>query len=90
MSVSLYTHPDCEIHEMPRHPERPDRLRSVMQRLNESGMTDDLAMNLAEEVDEQTLQLIHTIEYVKHIIESEPAGDVINHTRFIQALHYTS
>ena len=33
MPAILLTHPDCLIHEMPRHPERPDRLRSVLARL---------------------------------------------------------
>ena len=77
MNISLYTHPDCEFHEMPGHPERPDRLRSVMQRLNESGLTGDLSMIMAEEIDTATLQLIHRPEYVKHIAACEPTNDII-------------
>ena len=39
MTTALYTHPDCNEHQMPRHPER---LISVMERLDSSGLIDDI------------------------------------------------
>ena len=75
--MKLYTHPDCEQHEMPRHPERPDRLRSVMQRLSENGMLNDMKVTLAEEISDEMLAMIHPIEYVEAINEAEPQEGVI-------------
>ena len=75
--MKLYTHPDCEQHEMPRHPERPDRLRSVMQRLSENGMLNDMKVTLAEEISDEMLTMIHPIEYVEAINEAEPQEGVI-------------
>ena len=75
--MKLYTHPDCEQHEMPRHPERPDRLRSVMQRLSGNGMLNDMKVTLAEEISDEMLAMIHPIEYVEAINEAEPQEGVI-------------
>ena len=75
--MKLYSHPDCEQHEMPRHPERPDRLRSVMQRLSENGMLNDMKVTLAEEISDEMLAMIHPIEYVEAINEAEPQEGVI-------------
>ena len=75
--MKLYTHPDCEQHEMPRHPERPDRLRSVMQRLSGNGMLNDMKVTLAEEISDEMLTMIHPIEYVEAINEAEPQEGVI-------------
>ena len=50
MTPILLTHPDCLIHEMPRHPERPDRLRSVLATLRERGLTSEMNQGLASEI----------------------------------------
>ncbi len=73
----LYTHPDCETHEMPGHPERPDRLRSVMSRLTESGITSDTEMILAREVSDEVLSKVHPKSYIESINGSEPERAVI-------------
>lgn len=73
----LFTHPDCLKHEMPRHPERPDRLTAVMQALEQSGLQADMTQKLASELDLQTLALIHPSAYIDHISHSEPADKVI-------------
>lgn len=75
--MKLYTHPDCKLHEMPGHPERPDRLRAVMQRLSESGLLDDMNVKLAEEISDDMLAMIHPEEYVTAINEAEPKEGVI-------------
>ncbi|MGV0034848.1 MAG: histone deacetylase family protein, partial [Candidatus Azotimanducaceae bacterium WSBS_2022_MAG_OTU7] len=73
----LYTHPDCEIHEMPRHPERPDRLRSVMARLTESGITSETDVVLATEASDDMLSKAHSKTYIETINSSEPDSGVI-------------
>lgn len=76
--MKLYTHPDCEKHEMPGHPERPDRLRAVMQRLSESGMLDDINVELAEEISDETLAMVHPPDYIEAIKAAEPEEGLIN------------
>ena len=73
----LYTHPDCEIHEMPRHPERPDRLRSIMTRLSASGMMSETNVILADEVSDDILSKVHPESYIESINRSEPDSNVI-------------
>ena len=44
--VALITHPVCHEHQMEQHhPERPERLQTVVSHLNESGLMDDLTMD---------------------------------------------
>lgn len=77
MTAFLYTHPDCERHELSRHPERPERLRAVIDRLIQSGLTEELNVVLAEEIDDASLMLAHTREHVQKINDAEPATQVI-------------
>ena len=51
----IYTHPDCEFHEMPRHPESPKRLKSVMSRLKSSGILNETTLILADEISNKLL-----------------------------------
>ncbi len=75
--MKLYTHPDCEHHEMPRHPERPDRLRSVMQHLSVTGMLDDMQVTLAEEITDDSLTMVHPDVYISTVNNSEPNEGII-------------
>jgi acetoin utilization deacetylase AcuC-like enzyme len=77
MVVALYTHPDCELHEMPGHPERPDRLRSVMDRLHRSGTAADTNLILAEEISLADIELVHPANHVEAIASSEPIETLI-------------
>ena len=77
MTTALFTHPDCEKHMMPGHPERPDRLRSVMDRLASSGLIDDMSLVLAEEIDQDTISLVHPDELINLIADSEPEDGVV-------------
>ena len=49
----------------PRHPERPDRLRAIVQQLRTSGLWDRLAVWEPATVDDRTLELIHTREHIE-------------------------
>jgi acetoin utilization deacetylase AcuC-like enzyme len=68
----LITHPDCERHEMPRHPERPERLTAVMDLLNRSGLTQDMEVKLATEINDDKLLQVHPKTYIDHVVQSEP------------------
>lgn len=72
MKPLLLTNPDCLHHEMPRHPERPERLTAVMDRLRSSGVASDMTQILASEVSLEQLTLVHPESYVRHIETSEP------------------
>ena len=78
MTLTIYTHPDCEKHEMPRHPERPERLRAVMSHLSHSGLLDDAHVQLATELTASDLALVHPEAYINLIDQSEPAQGIIN------------
>ncbi|MFT6432632.1 MAG: acetoin utilization deacetylase AcuC-like enzyme [Candidatus Azotimanducaceae bacterium] len=68
----LITHPDCERHEMPRHPERPERLTAVMDLLNRSGLTQDMEVKLATEINDDKLLQVHPRTYIDHVVQFEP------------------
>ena len=68
----LITHPDCEHHEMPGHPEKPERLTAVMDLLKGSGLTQDMAVRLATEINDEKLMQVHPKAYINHVVESEP------------------
>lgn len=70
--TALITHPDCEKHEMPGHPERPDRLRCIMERLTSSGIKDELDYVLAEEIDLETIALVHPTPFIDAIVDAAP------------------
>ena len=73
----LITHPDCLNHVMERHPERPERLTAVLNRLEASGVKEEMNQVLASEITQAQLQLAHPEKYIKSIFESEPTGKVI-------------
>lgn len=72
MTVALFTHPACLLHENgPYHPESPDRLRVVLQALEHP----DFAPLLREAAPEATtalLELAHPPEYVRAILAIRP------------------
>ncbi len=68
----LLTHPDCLLHEMPRHPERPDRLRAVLKMLETTGLSQEMNQGLASEVKLDVVKRVHPGAYIDHIKASEP------------------
>lgn len=73
----LLTHPDCLHHEMPRHPERPDRLRAVMEMFEQTGLVGDMNQGLASEVSLDDISKVHPIDYIEHIEASEPGDGTV-------------
>ena len=70
----LLTHPDCMNHEMPRHAERPDRLRAVLEHFESTGLSSNMQMDLASEISVEDIAKVHPTDYIEHISQSEPAS----------------
>ncbi len=75
--MHLYTHPDCEKHKLTKHPERPDRLSAVIERLNASGLSKDMQTHLAKEISDNHLEMVHPESYIASVEESEPTNSTI-------------
>ena len=72
MTVALITHPACLEHDTgPWHPERPDRLRRVLQAL-EHPQFSTLLRDLAPLATEEQLLRVHPPEYVQGILSVAP------------------
>ena len=77
MSLAILTHPDCLLHEMPGHPERPERLTAVMSRIESSGIGQQTQMCEAVEVANEQVTTVHPESYLEHIVASEPSEGLI-------------
>ena len=76
MSVAYFTHPDMLAHRPGAgHPERPERLASVMAAIDDSDLV--LDRRGAEEVDLALLERVHPSAYVRRIVEASPASGVV-------------
>jgi acetoin utilization deacetylase AcuC-like enzyme len=77
MTVALYTHTDMLDHRPgDGHPERPERLKAVIDALNDA--TDlDLAPREAPLVEEADLMRVHPQAYVDTIFGVSPGSDVL-------------
>ena len=74
MAVALYTHDDMFDHRPgDRHPERPERLRAVLDALDDASL--GLPRHEAPVVDESDLLRVHDRAYVDAIVRAAPAGD---------------
>src|ERR1700722_13963671 len=72
MSTLFITHPACLDHlTPPGHPERPDRLRAVMQAL-EQEQFQHLARLEAPRATFETIALCHPLDYVTEIEAASP------------------
>jgi len=72
MTVALITHPACLEHDTgPWHPERPDRLRRVLQALEHPHFS-ALLRDLAPLATEEQLGLVHPAGYVRAILDVAP------------------
>ncbi|MFT6517968.1 MAG: acetoin utilization deacetylase AcuC-like enzyme [Candidatus Azotimanducaceae bacterium] len=54
-------------HEMPGHPERPERLRAVMDELTRSGIRADMKEVMTSEISDEDVLRVHPKTYLKHI-----------------------
>jgi acetoin utilization deacetylase AcuC-like enzyme len=74
MSTLLYTHESCIEHDPGRHhPERPDRLRVVLDRLSETEFA-NLERREAPKGEAAAIERVHPGDYVAAILEAVPTS----------------
>ncbi|MFT5208554.1 MAG: acetoin utilization deacetylase AcuC-like enzyme [Flavobacterium sp.] len=73
----LITHPDCLNHFMERHPERPERLTAVLNKLESAGVTENMRQLSAKEISPGQLNLAHSLDYIEAIRNSEPSESFV-------------
>ena len=73
MQTAFITHPECLRHEMGSyHPECPDRLTAIEDRLIASGLGPHLARYEAPLVERSALIRVHTQEHIDHVESASP------------------
>jgi acetoin utilization deacetylase AcuC-like enzyme len=73
--TGLVYHPAFLEHDMgPGHPESPDRLRAIMQQLEQSGMMARMAKIEARKAEDEWLTQIHSPSYVSSLNRHAPAS----------------
>ena len=77
MATAYITHPSCRLHEMgPYHPECPERLDAVQDRLISSGLDALIEHRLAPEVTRAQLMRVHAAHYIDEIEAASPDSGV--------------
>ncbi|MFN3930226.1 MAG: histone deacetylase family protein [Brevundimonas sp.] len=72
MSVPLFTHPDMlDHHPGVGHPERPERLKAVLDALDDAGLSGD--RRPATEAAIADLERLHPVAYVARLLTAAPA-----------------
>lgn len=78
MSLAYISHPDCLLHDLGRHhPERPQRLSAINDRLIASGLDMALHYYNAPLVQRELLEAVHEPAYVASIYEASPDEELI-------------
>lgn len=73
MPVAFITHPSCLLHEMgPYHPECPERLMAVGDRMIAAGIDPYLRHYTAPEVTHEQIARVHSETYIDEIEEASP------------------
>lgn len=78
MKTLLITHSDCTRHVLPGHPESPQRLTAVTDRLRETGLAADLLQAEAAEASTEELCLAHSPAYIQQIEHLERKDRVVH------------
>lgn len=77
MSTAFITHRDCMLHDMgAHHPESPDRLSAISDRLIASGLDLYLAFHDAPQAEIEHLSRAHPVEYVEEILSIVPVNGI--------------
>lgn len=77
MPIAYITHPSCRLHDMgPYHPECPQRLDSIHDRLIGVGLDDLLAHYTAPEATRAQLERVHDAAYIDEIEEASPSSGI--------------
>lgn len=72
MTLSLFSHPDCELHSMgAMHPESPERLGAIDKHLNGAALMSQVRAKEAPLADIEQLKLTHQPSYIDHLVEKD-------------------
>ncbi len=78
MTSLLFSHSDCELHEMlPHHPESPARLASIMSVLQPRLQRGELQRQQATEIDADLFARVHPQHYLDRLAELDPGEGVV-------------
>ncbi len=71
--MELFTHPECLLHDTPPgHPERPDRLAAVVDRLKVEGLLDDASVVEPTVAANEALARVHDLRYIEAVSAASP------------------
>ena len=71
--MELFTHPECRLHDAPPgHPERPDRLAAVVDRLQVEGLLDELSVVEPGVAGNDALARVHDPFYIEAVAAASP------------------
>ena len=71
--MELFTHPECLLHDTPPgHPERPDRLAAVVDRLTVEGLMDEVTPVTPSVAGTDALARVHDPRYIEAISAASP------------------
>lgn len=80
MTTAYITHPDYVNHDVPRHPERPQRMRAIWSLLNESGLPARMKAYTPSPATDEQILMVHTQEYLSDVMQAERQGYAIRYT----------
>jgi len=76
MPTAYITHPACALHDMgDGHPECPERLSSVEDRLMATGLLDFMQYHEAPKAKRMQLGRVHDADYIKTVMNFKPQGE---------------
>ena len=71
--MELFTHPECLLHDTPPgHPERPERLAAVVDRLKVEGLLDDASVIQPTVAANEALARVHDLRYIEAVSAAIP------------------
>jgi len=71
------------LHASPNHPERPERIEAIRQRLEEAGIWDAKRLVSASNIPESVLYAIHTPQHTERLIEASQKGVSIDSDTYL-------
>ncbi len=78
MSTAYFSHPDCLLHEMvPGHPECPQRLTAIADRLKHEGLWDSLDHRQAPRASREQLLRAHGGDYIDQVFARAPRSGLL-------------
>ena len=78
MSTAFLYHDDCTLHDMGSgHPESPYRIQAIKERLQETGLLEDLDEVIPGEVDRRCLLSVHPESYISQLESHQPGEGCI-------------